>query len=52
VGLELEFFHEFPFSFFQIHPDMKQRDDKYWEFQTLKHTVPMIFSIRAHKKSD
>ena len=51
VGLELEFFHEFPFSFFQIHPDMKQREDKYWEFHTFKHSVPMIFSIRAHKKS-
>ena len=52
VGLELEFLHEFPFSFFQIHPDMKEREDKYWEFQTFKHSVPMIFSIKAHKKSD
>jgi len=52
VGLELEFLHEFPFSFFQIHPDMKQREDNYWEFQTFKHSVPMIFSIKAHKKSD
>ena len=50
VGLELEFFHEFPFSFFQIHPDMKQRDDNYWEFQTFKHSVPMIFSLKAHKR--
>ena len=52
VNFELEFLHEFPFSFFQIHPDMKQRADKYWEFQTLKHSVPMIFSIKAHKKKD
>ncbi len=52
VGLELEFYHEFPFSFFQIHPDMKQREDHYWEFQTFKYSVPMIFSIRAHKKND
>jgi hypothetical protein len=29
---------------------MKQREDRYWEFQTLKHSVPMIFSIKAHKK--
>ncbi len=50
VGLELEFLHEFPFSFFQIHPDMKQREDNYWEFQTLKHSVPMIFSIKSHKR--
>jgi len=52
VNLELEFLHEFPFSFFQIHPDMKQREDKYWEFYSLKHSVPMIFSIKAHKKKD
>lgn len=51
VGLEIEFFHEFPFSFFQIHPDMKRREDRYWEFQTFKHSVPMIFSLKAHKKS-
>jgi len=50
TNFELDFFHEFPFSFFQIHPDMKQREDRYWEFQTLKHSVPMIFSIKAHKK--
>jgi SAM-dependent methyltransferase len=50
VNFELEFLHEFPFSFFQIHPDMKQnKETKYWEFQTLKHSVPMIFSIKAHK---
>jgi len=49
-NLQLDFLHEFPFSFFQIHPDMKQREDRYWEFQTLKHSVPMIFSIKAHKK--
>jgi len=49
VKLEIEFLHEFPFSFFQIHPDMKQREDKYWEFQTFKFSIPMIFSLKAHK---
>ena len=51
VSLEIEFLHEFPFSFFQIHPDMKQREDKYWEFQTFTYSIPMIFSLKAHKKS-
>jgi SAM-dependent methyltransferase len=50
VGLRLEFLHEFPFSFFKIHPDMKRREDGYWEFQTLKHSVPMIFSLKARKE--
>jgi SAM-dependent methyltransferase len=50
VNLELIFLHEFPYSFFQIHPDMKRRDDGYWEFQTFKHTIPMMFSIKAKKR--
>ncbi|MFX1504296.1 MAG: class I SAM-dependent methyltransferase [Promethearchaeota archaeon] len=50
ANLELEFLHEFPYTFFNIHPDMKEREDGYWEFQTSKFTVPMMFSLRAHKK--
>jgi SAM-dependent methyltransferase len=49
-GLELEFLHEFPFGFFQIHPDMQQRDDGYWEFQTFEFSISMLFSLRAKKK--
>ena len=49
-GLEIEFLHEFPFGFFQIHPDMQQRDDGYWEFQTFEFSIPMLFSLRAKKK--
>ena len=50
VNLKLEFLHEFPFTFFNIHPDMKQRDDGYWEFVNFEFNVPMMFSIKAHKK--
>ena len=50
ADLELEFLHEFPFTFFKIHPDMKEREDGYWEFINLEFTVPMMFSIKAHKK--
>jgi len=50
ANLEIEFLHEFPYTFFNIHPDMKQREDRYWEFTNLEFTVPMMFSIRAHKK--
>ncbi len=50
ANLEIEFLHEFPFSFHKIHPDMKKREDGYYEFQNLKFSVPMMFSIRAHKK--
>jgi SAM-dependent methyltransferase len=51
VNFEILFLHEFPFSFFQIHPDMKQREDGYWEFQTFKHSIPMMFSLKAKKKN-
>lgn len=50
IGFELLFLHEFPFSFFQIHPDMKRREDGYWQFQTFKHSIPMMFSLKAKKK--
>jgi SAM-dependent methyltransferase len=50
ANLELEFLHEFPFSYHKIHPDMKERDDGYFEFQNLEFSVPMMFSIKAHKK--
>jgi SAM-dependent methyltransferase len=50
AGLELEFLHEFPFTFHNIHPDMRRREDGYWEFKNLEFSVPMMFSIKAHKK--
>ncbi len=50
VNFELLFLHEFPFSFFKIHPDMKRRKDGYWEFQTFKHSIPMMFSLKARKR--
>ncbi|MFX1409554.1 MAG: class I SAM-dependent methyltransferase [Promethearchaeota archaeon] len=50
ANLEIEFLHEFPFTFHNIHPDLKRREDGYWEFQSLKFSVPMMFSIKANKK--
>lgn len=49
ANFKLLFLHEFPCSFFQIHPDMKRRDDGYWEFQTFKRSIPMMFSLKAKK---
>ena len=50
ANLEIEFLHEFPFTFHNIHPDMIRREDGYWEFTDLEFTVPMMFSIKTHKK--
>lgn len=48
--LEIQFLHEFPFTFHKIHPKMKRREDGYYEFLNLKYSVPMMFSIKAYKK--
>ena len=29
---------------------MRLREDGYWEFEDFKFNVPMMFSIKAHKK--
>jgi SAM-dependent methyltransferase len=50
VNLELEFFHEFPFTFHNFHPDLKRREDGYWEFQHLEFSVPMMFSLKMKAK--
>jgi len=49
AGLAIEFFHEFPFSSYRSHEDMKQSEDRLWKFQTFKQSVPLIFSIKARK---
>ena len=48
-GLSIEFLHEFPFSFFSIHPAMEEREDGYWYFKNSEFNVPMIFSLKAIK---
>jgi SAM-dependent methyltransferase len=50
ANLQIEFLHEFPYTFFNIHPNMKKREDGYWEFKNFSFTVPMMISIKAHKK--
>ncbi|MFX1374214.1 MAG: class I SAM-dependent methyltransferase [Promethearchaeota archaeon] len=51
VNFEIEFLHEFPICYHKIHPKMRLREDGYYEFENLKYNVPMMFSIKAHKKS-
>ena len=48
-GLRLDFFHEFPFCFFPMHPSMKQGDDGYWHFVNDLFNVPMLFSLKASR---
>lgn len=48
-GLGIEFLHEFPFSFFPIHPAMEEGADGYWHFEDDTFNVPMVFSLKAIK---
>lgn len=48
-GLRIEFLHEYPFSFFPIHPSMEEKADGYWHFKDDEFNVPMIFSLKAMK---
>lgn len=54
VGLQLEFLHEFPWSFYQLHDDMVQRADRLWYFEdkSVSFVVPLTFSIKARKPLD
>ena len=47
AGLRLEFFHEFPFSFFQQYPGMVRDADGWWRLPQHKDSIPLIFSLRA-----
>lgn len=49
-NLQIEFLHEFPYTFFPIHPSMKKREDGYYYFENDKFNVPMMFSLKARKK--
>lgn len=47
--LHLDFFHEFPFCFFPMHPSMELGDDGYWHFKDDLFNVPMLFSLKASR---
>jgi SAM-dependent methyltransferase len=49
AGLNIEYIHEFPFSFHGFHPDLKKDEDRLWRFQTLKPEIPLTISIKAIK---
>ena len=48
-GLQIEFLHEFPYSFFQQLPDLVETEDHRFIFPDGKTPIPLIYSIRARK---
>ena len=49
AGLRLQFFHEFPFSFFQQYPGMVRDADGWWRLPQHEDSIPLIFSLRAYQ---
>lgn len=49
AGLEIEFIHEFPFSCYNIFPDMYQEADGCWRMKKFGEKLPMMFSMKAKK---
>lgn len=47
AGLKLEFIREYPFSFFQFLPQMRQRNDGWWVLDEYDGNIPFILSIKA-----
>ena len=47
ADLKIEYVHEYPFSFFQALPQMRQRIDGWWELDEYCGNIPFMLSIKA-----
>lgn len=50
AGLEIQFLHEFPFSFHKYLPNMVKDKYGWWRLPNGDERVPFMFSIKARKK--
>jgi SAM-dependent methyltransferase len=51
-GLQIQFLHEFPFSYFRALPFMEQGKDGCWRLPGNREDVPLMFSLMAKKPAD
>jgi SAM-dependent methyltransferase len=49
AGLQLEYVHEFPIAHYQRFPALVRGADGWWRWPAPNTTLPLLFSIRAHK---
>lgn len=49
-GLEVEFFHEFDHTTFQMFPFLEKAGDGYWKLPSHLPSIPLMFSLKAKKK--
>lgn len=50
-GLEIQFFHEFPYTTWDCFQDLKEIGYHKYVFKKLGHKIPYMFSIKAVKKA-
>ena len=50
AGLQLEFLHEFPYTVYNMFPFLEKAEDGNWYLPGKAETIPLMFSIRAHKR--
>ncbi len=48
ADLKIEYVHEYPFSFFQALPQMRQRIDGWWDLDEYGGNIPFMLSIKAN----
>lgn len=48
-GLKIKFVHEFPFSTYNIFPEMIEDENGFYRFKKMKDIIPLMFSIKAIK---
>jgi hypothetical protein len=51
VGLKIEFFNEFPFTFRERIAGMVQGEDGLWRLTRQHGMIPLLFSLQARKAS-
>ena len=49
AGLHLDFLHESELGYFNMHPLMEKRDDGHWIFREGTCSLPLTFSLMAHR---
>ena len=50
AGLRIDYFHEFPFSMYEMFPGLMTQDrDGLWRLKEHEDSVPLMFSLQAHK---
>ena len=49
-NLQIEMFHEFPFSPYNCFSNLAQGDDGMWRIKGMGEKMPMMYSIKAIKK--